>query len=331
MVTAVNLVTQENSRAQRTGAFVGGGIGLATGSGQSGSNRALRTIGGGFAGQQIARLSSWTVGAFVARRAGRFARMVGSVLVLTACAVAPDDPPRGGAPDNSSDRINMLEAHDWRLESAKDGRGQSIVALSPRAGRAVELGFANGRVQIRGGCNLRGGSFQLTAAGHLLVDRMVTTMMACEQPLMQVDATLSSFFANPLRLDVVRGTSPRLLLVSAANDRLEFTGRSTPEARYGAPTIVFLEVAPREVACNHPVPGARCLQVRDVFYDKQGLPAGKPGEWRLLYQNIDGFSHTDGERNVLRVKRFARTPVPADASATVYVLDLVVESEILPR
>ena len=57
-ITAVNLVTQENARAQRTGALVGGGIGLATGSGQSGSNRALRTIGGGFAGQQIARMSS---------------------------------------------------------------------------------------------------------------------------------------------------------------------------------------------------------------------------------------------------------------------------------
>jgi outer membrane lipoprotein SlyB len=57
-ITAVSLVTQDNARAQRTGALVGGGIGLATGGGQSGSNRALRTIGGGFAGQQIARMSS---------------------------------------------------------------------------------------------------------------------------------------------------------------------------------------------------------------------------------------------------------------------------------
>jgi hypothetical protein len=143
---------------------------------------------------------------------------------------------------------------------------------------------------------------------------------------------LSSFFANPLRLDVASGTIPRLLLVSAANERLEFSGRSSPEAQYGAPAIVFLEVGPREVACNHPlVAGARCLQVRDIFYDKQGLAAGKPSEWRLLCENIDGFNHTDGERNVLRVKRFARTPVPADASAVVYVLDLVVESEIVPR
>ncbi len=274
---------------------------------------------------------SWRVVAFVARRAGCFAEIVGSVLLLTACVVAPDHSPRGGTPDSSSDQIKVLAAHDWRLESAKDGRGQSIVALSPRAGRPIELGFADGRVQIRGGCNLRGGSFQVTTAGYLLVDRMVTTMMACEPTLMQVDATLSSFFANPLRLDVASGTSPRLLLVSAANDNLEFSGRITPEARYGAPAIVFLEVGPREVACNHPVAGAQCLQVRDIFYDKQGLAAGKPGEWRVLHGNIDGFSHTEGERNVVRVKRFARTPGPADTSAIVYVLDLVVESEIVPR
>lgn len=57
-VTAVNMITQESARAQRTGALIGGGIGLATGSGQSGSNRALRTVGGGFAGQQIGRLTS---------------------------------------------------------------------------------------------------------------------------------------------------------------------------------------------------------------------------------------------------------------------------------
>lgn len=262
---------------------------------------------------------------------GRLAGMVGSVLLLTACAAAPVDSPRGRTPDNSSDRIGMLAAHVWRLESAKDARGQSIGALSPPAGRPVELGFADGRVQITGGCNLRGGSFQVTADGYLLVDRMATTMMTCDAALMQVDATLSSFFASRLRLDVASSPSARLVLMSAANDRLEFNGRSTPEARYGAPTIVFLEVAPRAVSCNRPVAGARCLQVRDIFYDKQGLAAGKPGEWRLLYENIDGFNHTEGERNVLRVKRFARTPVPADASATVYVLDLVVESGIVPR
>ena len=57
-ITAVNAVTQESARAQTGGALGGGALGLASGSGQSGSNRALRAIGGGFAGQQIGRIAS---------------------------------------------------------------------------------------------------------------------------------------------------------------------------------------------------------------------------------------------------------------------------------
>ena len=50
-------------------------------------------------------------------------------------------------------------------------------------------------------------------------------------------------------------------------------------------------------------------------------PHLSPGE------GLDGYTHTPGVRNVLRIKRYQRTPVPADASAYLYVLDLVVESE----
>ncbi len=57
-ITAVSLVGQDTSRAQTGGALLGGVIGLASGSGQSGSNRALRTVGGGFAGQQIGRMAN---------------------------------------------------------------------------------------------------------------------------------------------------------------------------------------------------------------------------------------------------------------------------------
>jgi outer membrane lipoprotein SlyB len=57
-ITAVQPVTTASTGAQRTGALVGGTIGLASGSGQSGSNRALRAVGGGFAGQQVGRLAS---------------------------------------------------------------------------------------------------------------------------------------------------------------------------------------------------------------------------------------------------------------------------------
>jgi outer membrane lipoprotein SlyB len=57
-ITSVNLVTETSGRAQAGGALVGGALGLISGSGQSGSNRALRGIGGAVAGQQVGRLAS---------------------------------------------------------------------------------------------------------------------------------------------------------------------------------------------------------------------------------------------------------------------------------
>jgi outer membrane lipoprotein SlyB len=57
-ITAVKPVSVENAQAQGAGALVGGTIGLLSGRGQSGSNRALRAVGGGVAGQQIAKHAS---------------------------------------------------------------------------------------------------------------------------------------------------------------------------------------------------------------------------------------------------------------------------------
>jgi outer membrane lipoprotein SlyB len=52
-ITAVRTVDVDSSRSQNIGTLVGGTIGLATGSGQSGSNRALRAVGGGLVGRQV--------------------------------------------------------------------------------------------------------------------------------------------------------------------------------------------------------------------------------------------------------------------------------------
>lgn len=264
----------------------------------------------------------------------RYLLAMGSALLVAACAAPPGPAP--SAPPASAARnaqvAQQLAAHHWRLASATDAGGRPLAALAPPVASTVEFGFPDGRIEIRGGCNLRGAPYQIAPDGRLLVGRVVTTMMACEPPLMQVDATLSALLATPLRIEVADGVNPGLRLTAESGATLAFAGRPTPEARYGAPTIAFLEVAPRRVACSHPmIPNARCLQVRDIRYDQQGLKVGPPGEWRLLYEDIEGFQPTEGVRNVVRVKRFTRSPVPADASATLYVLDLVVESETVPR
>ena len=56
-ITNVQATTVTDQTSRTVGTLVGGGIGLATGSGQSGSNRALRGIGGAAAGRGVGSLA----------------------------------------------------------------------------------------------------------------------------------------------------------------------------------------------------------------------------------------------------------------------------------
>jgi outer membrane lipoprotein SlyB len=56
-ITNVQAVTETDSRSQNIGTLVGGGIGLVSGSGQSGSNRALRGVAGAAAGRGVGTLA----------------------------------------------------------------------------------------------------------------------------------------------------------------------------------------------------------------------------------------------------------------------------------
>jgi heat shock protein HslJ len=222
-----------------------------------------------------------------------------------------------------------LESHRWTLTSATGGQGQRIDGLPAGAGRPIVFGFAEGRVNIEGGCNRLFGGYRIDGNNRLVTSRMASTMMACEPAAMKVDTTLSELLAAPAKIELVPGAEPLMKLVTPANATLSFKGQMTPEARYGPPTRIFLEVAAQTVACTQPITGATtCLQVRERRYDAQGLVVGTPGEWKPFYDPIEGYTHQPGVRNVLRLKRFDRGAA-AGGSAFVYVLDLVVESEVV--
>lgn len=224
-----------------------------------------------------------------------------------------------------------LESHRWTLASAVGGRGEAIDGLPTGGGRAIVVGFADGRVDVEGGCNRILGSYRIDGGDRLVVSGMASTLMACEQAAMDVDATLSALLATPARVDLPQGADPVLRLVTGPGATLSFGGRLTHEARYGAPARVFLEVAAQPVACTVPGGGqGTCLQVRERRYDDQGLSVGTPGEWRALGDPIEGHTHVPGVRTVLRLKRFERDASGGE-SPFVYVLDLVVESEAVSR
>jgi hypothetical protein len=192
------------------------------------------------------------------------------------------------------------------------------------------LSFAGSRLSVQGPCNRLIGGYTVTAANPLTVNAGPSTRMACDPALMNADSIVSNLLAKPLQVPMTGRPSAHLQLVSPGNGTLSFTGEPTPESLYGAGTTVFLEIAAQSVACpNPPSPNTRCLQYRERHYDDKGLVVGTPVEWRSLTIHIEGFTHREGVRNVLRIKQF-QGPASADgAPSKLYVLDLLVESEIV--
>jgi heat shock protein HslJ len=264
-------------------------------------------------------------------------------LALAACMhLTPESPSSSAAqvgasaPAGSANEANvdatMLVGHHWQLTGAVTARGeQRIEALFPRADKSLQLDFADGRLSASGGCNGMSGAYSIEK-GTLKVGMLTQTQMACEPKLMQADQAIAAALAAAPDISIENGSNPTLTLRTAGSDSqvLTFTGKPTAQTRYGGTgETVFLEVAAQTKPCNHPlIPDKRCLQVRELGYDAQGLKTAT-GEWRNFYESIEGYSHEAGIRNVLRTKRFKRNPVPADASPEVYVLDMVVESEVV--
>ena len=57
-ITAVTPTTVNDNTGRNVGRIIGGGVGLASGSGQSGSNRALRTVGGAAVGGRVGDMTT---------------------------------------------------------------------------------------------------------------------------------------------------------------------------------------------------------------------------------------------------------------------------------
>lgn len=272
-------------------------------------------------------------------------------LLLAACA-APKQPgppavpppvttpvPVPAPPTASAGKPSALQAalalsgHQWRLVDARSAGGQRIDGLFVRADKPLLLDFNASLVSVGNACNTMSAHHALTG-DSLTVEPMATTLMACpDKTLMALDQEVGKRLQGRLAMAIGSGDAPTLVLTNAAGDVLSFAGTPTAQARYGGPgERLFLEVAAATRPCSHPlIPDRQCLQVRELQYDAKGLKVGQPGEFQDFHGEIEGYVHQAGVRNVLRVDRYTRKDVPADASKYAYVLDMVVESDASGR
>jgi heat shock protein HslJ len=232
----------------------------------------------------------------------------------------------------AADATSVLTQYHWQLADAVDSTGHRIDALFARADRPLQLDFDARGVSISNTCNRMRGSYSI-AGGKLTLGNLASTLMACNDPaLAALDSAAGKYLQGTFTLGMdVHGKQPRLALSAASGGRLTFAGTPTDATRYGGEgETTFLEVAPQTRPCRAPA-DSQCLYVRELHYDAHGIKQGQPGDWHVLAQDIEGYTHQPGTRNVLRVKRYRVANAPADASFAAYVLDMVVETGLPPR
>ncbi|MDO5506436.1 MAG: META and DUF4377 domain-containing protein [Pseudoxanthomonas suwonensis] len=257
---------------------------------------------------------------------------------LAGCTPPPpteaDNPPArpsaasADATSAADDAGTRLQAHVWHLRGATAADGTPIRGLLDTPGRMLALRFEDRRIAVLNGCNQIGGDVDV-GEDALIVGAMMSTKMACEPALMEVDRIVGELLQGQMAMSLGQGASPALTLTAGNGAVLQFEGEPTDATRYGSGgRTVFLEVAARTEPCHDPLtPNRQCLQVRELAYDEQGLRTGTAGELQPFHDIIQGFDHEPGVRNVLRVQRYDIANPPANGPATAWVLDTVVESE----
>ncbi|MBN8615832.1 MAG: META and DUF4377 domain-containing protein [Deltaproteobacteria bacterium] len=249
-----------------------------------------------------------------------------SLLGVSVGACAGASTPTSSTAPSATAEPDALTTHHWQLVEATTADGARITDLFPDPDRAIQIDFAEGRVSVSNACNRMSGTYTL-ADDRLTVGDVMQTEMACDDARMRAESAIGRVVRAGGTLRIEANEGDRVLVwTTPGSDTLRFRGEPTADARYGGPgERVFFEIAPARVSCGQ---GDGCLSVREVRYDESGIVVDRGG-WEILTQPIEGYTHEAGVRNVLRLTRYTIASPSADGPSIAYVLDMVVESEIV--
>lgn len=110
------------------------------------------------------------------------------VAALTLAACGDDD-------DSSSSDVSAADL-DGRSFVATGIEGYEIVD-----GSQIVISFADGSISVQAGCNSQNGAYEV-ADGVLQVEVMMSTMMACDEPLMNQDQVVAEIVTASPAIDL---------------------------------------------------------------------------------------------------------------------------------
>ncbi|AYR18988.1 META and DUF4377 domain-containing protein [Alcaligenes faecalis] len=256
-----------------------------------------------------------------------------ALMGLAACA-APNNSSSPANSERHMDKETALQAYHWRLFATAGKDGQPAPAIAGAGGEQVTLNFTDKMMSVDNLCNVLGSGYTLKGSSISFTSPVSTMKMCADPELMRNEHAVGKLLPTATTWSMSKADSapnnpaPVLTLSFKDGTQWRLKGEPTATTRYGSePTRMFLEVAAQRQACSHPLmPNYQCLKVREIQYNDSGVKTHL-GEWMYYYGDIEGYTHTPGVRNVLRINRYELTNVPADASSKADVLDMVVESE----
>ena len=195
--------------------------------------------------------------------------------------------------------------------------------------KPISAQFKEGSLHVNTGCNLQNSSYTLSG-NQLKFGTGMSTMIGCSPELAKQEQFAGALFSNTVTFEIENpnSESPVLVIQQANQAPVRFTGTITPEAKYQSEgEIIFLDISTKTQECTG-VAKQTCLLVKEVKYNDAGLKTYVDSDWKLFYDQIEGYTHDPKTKVLLRVKRYEIKNPAADQSKYAYVHDMTVEQGI---
>lgn len=230
----------------------------------------------------------------------------------------------------STPTTNSLQSYDWQLNNinSTDPITWNGSYLQTQNGK-VTLNFNQNHITYNVGCNQLSNQYSLSKNTMQPIGTGISTLMGCGE-LQAREQWLAKQMQSPSELQIMETQVDAVLSQTTADGSwLQWVGKLKPEVKYGKGETVFLEVKPKWQYCDN-VTDKKCLEVRDINYDNQGLKTAV-GQWYLLDAPIMGYRHDESAQRVLRLTRYRTPPTDTKGYGNLYQLDSVIETKTLAK
>ena len=230
----------------------------------------------------------------------------------------------------STPTTNSLQSYDWQLNNinSTDPITWNGSYLQTQNGK-VTLNFNQNHITYNVGCNQLSNQYSLSKNTMQPIGTGISTLMGCGE-LQTPEQWLTKQMQSPSELQIMETQVDAVLWQTTADGSwLQWVGKLKPEVKYGKGETVFLEVKPKWQYCDN-VTDRKCLEVRDINYDTQGLKTAV-GQWHLLDAPIMGYRHDESAQRVLRLTRYRTPPTDTKGYGNLYQLDSVIETKTMAK